>query len=153
MRRSRQIVPTLSQSTQTNHKRNESPKGAGLLLKVKVAGFKPHPSPYGDEQVQQYSFKLLANQDLPTALGEDFFKDWAKVNPREQKLGGPVMREVERTWFEYPQEFYRINRGAVFSADTVTFDSETGLARIHFTSPQKHGGVDGMHSLLTVIDE
>ncbi len=153
MRRSRQVIAPHSKSAQANHQRIESHKGSGLLLEVRVAGFKPHPSPYGDEHVQQFSFKLLANQDLPKALGKDFFFQWAKVNPREQKLGGPVMREVERTWYEYPREFFRINRGLVFSAESVTFDNDSGLAKIQFATPQKHGGVDGMHTLRTIIDE
>lgn len=63
------------------------------------------------------------------------------------------MREIERTWEQRPSEFYRINRGLVFTAESVTFDNDKGIAKVHLEVPKQHGGVDGMHTLRKVIDD
>lgn len=151
----RMSVGSVASASHNNHQKRVEPpaKQRGLTLNVRVAGFKPHPSPYGDDHVQQYSFKLLANQDLPKIFGDDFFRVWTKVNPREQKLDGPVMKEISRTWNDYPLEFYRINRGIVLTAESVTYNNETGTAQIRFSIPKLHGGLDGMHTLKKLLED
>lgn len=148
-----------TQSLRTNPTQTSILKGAtrkdagGLTIRVRAVGFKPHPSPYPDDSAHQYSFKILANDELATAFGDDFFRTWVKINPREQRLDGPVMRDLERTWNDYPREFFRVNRGIVLSAESVTYDADTGYSTIRLSSPDKHGGVDGMHTLRKIVDE
>jgi hypothetical protein len=125
----------------------------GFTLRSKGAGFKPHPNPYGDQHGQQYTFKLLANGELVEAIGPDFMDEWMKVNPREQKLTGPIMKAIEDTWMGNPSEFFRVNRGLVISAESVKYDSETGMVEIVFTDPKKHGIVDGGHTFKKVVKE
>jgi hypothetical protein len=125
-------------------------------IKVRVAGFKPHPNPYGDDNAQQYSFKLLANGDLAAIMDESFLDEWTQVNPREQKLDGPIMRDIGRTWFERPKEFFRVNRGVVLSAEAVKYEKDkegdhTGVVELVLTDHRKHGMVDGAHSARKII--
>jgi hypothetical protein len=117
-----------------------------------VAGFKPHPNPYGDNHGQQYSFKILANAELPIALGEGFLDQWMAVNPRQQKLTGPIMKSIAETWDASPHEFFRVNRGLVITAESVSYDNESGMAVIVLTDPKKHGIVDGAHTFRKVLE-
>jgi hypothetical protein len=145
----------------TDPERHKS-KSNACIIKVKVAGFKPHPNPYGDDHGQQYSFKLLANGELSKALskgfpndkfpGEGFLNEWMKVNPREQNLTGPIMKSIADTWDELPQEFFRVNRGIVITADSVSFDNESGTAVIVLSDPKKHGIVDGAHTFRKIVE-
>lgn len=123
------------------------------VLRIKVAGFKPHPNPYGEQDGQQYSFKILANADLPASMGQNFMDEWMKVNPREQKLTGPIMNAIEDTWRDNPKEFFRVNRGLVVSAESVKFDAESGIAEITFSDIKRHGVLDGGHTLRKVVQE
>src|SRR5258706_5424338 len=103
--------PAIPVSHNHRDRRSEKEKPNTRHIRVGVAGFKPHPNPYGEEHGQQYSFKMLANGSLPEALGSDFLKRWMKVNPREQNLTGPIMKSIAETWDEKPTEFFRVNRG------------------------------------------
>ena len=141
---------------QNNQPRShERLKPKSLTLRLKATGFKPHPNPYKDaeDKAEQFSFKLLANGELPDALGPTFLDQWMKVNPREQKLTGPIMNAIEETWRDNPTEFFRVNRGLVVSADSVKFDSETGTVELICTDPKKHGVLDGGHTLRKVIQD
>jgi AIPR protein len=138
---------------------------AGRVLTLKAGGFKPHPSPGqrvgadgepdGKENYQQFSFKVLADMRLKEELGDDVLSEtgWARVNPRGCKLVGPVMDAVEETWKEFPSEFYRINRGIVLTAESVTWDKATQTVEIVFTDQEKHGVLDGRHSLAKIVEE
>lgn len=130
-------------------------KPKSLALRLLATGFKPHPNPYKDseDRGEQYSFKLLANGALPDALGRTVMDDWMKVNPREQRLTGPIMKAIEETWRDNPVEFYRVNRGLVVSAESVKFDNETGTVELVFTDPKKHGVLDGGHTLRKIVED
>jgi hypothetical protein len=125
-------------------------------------GFKPHPYPSqkdedheGKDRVQQYSFKVLADPSLKEQLTDDVLAEggWSKVNPRGHKSVGPVMDAIEQTWRDYPDEFYRINRGTVWSAESVTWDKASTTVEIVLTDNEKHGVVDGRHSLLKLVED
>jgi hypothetical protein len=129
------------------------------VLKLKAIGFKPHPTPShsgaDDEHYQQYSFKFLADADLIEALGPEMLDEqgWARVNPRGRTKKGPVLDAIETTWMEYGEEFYRINRGIVLSAESITWDKSTSTVEIVLSDKAKHGIVDGAHSLAKVVDD
>ncbi len=132
---------------------HDRPKPKVLTLRVHAAGFKPHPNPYKDseDKSEQYSFKLLANGDLPDAFGPTFMDDWMKVNPREQRLTGPIMNAIEETWRGNAAEFFRVNRGLVVCAESVKYDNETGIVELVFSDSKKHGVVDGGHTLRKIV--
>jgi len=142
-----------SQSLQTRS--HDRPKPKSLTLRLKATGFKPHPNPYKDsnDKSEQYSFKLLANAALPEALGPTLMEDWMRVNPREQRLTGPIMKAIADTWHDNPTEFFRVNRGLVVSADSVKFDAETGTVELVLTDVKKHGVLDGGHTLRKVVKD
>lgn len=133
----------------------ERSKPKAFTLRVQAAGFKPHPNPYRDseDKGEQYSFKLLANGNLPVALGPTFMEDWMKVNPREQRLTGPIMNAIEETWRDSPAEFFRVNRGLVVSAESVRFENETTTVELVFADPKKHGVLDGGHTLRKIVSD
>jgi hypothetical protein len=142
-----------SQSPKTQSRTHDRPKPKVLTLRLHAAGFKPHPNPYknSDDKAEQYSFKLLADGDLPEALGPTFMHDWSKVNPREQRLTGPIMNAIEETWRDNPAEFFRVNRGLVVSAESVKYDNETGAVEVVFSDSKKHGVLDGAHTLRKIV--
>lgn len=146
-------IPSRSHSHNASRSTAQGSRGKLFTLRAKAAGFKPHPNPYGDQHGQQYTFKLLANGELVEAIGLDFMDEWMKVNPREQKLTGPIMKAIEDTWMGNPSEFFRVNRGLVISAESVKFDSENGTVEIVFADPKKHGIVDGGHTFKKIIKE
>lgn len=133
----------------------DRPKPKTLTLRLSATGFKPHPNPYkdSDDKAEQYSFKLLANGELPEALGQTFIDDWTKVNPREQRLSGPIMNAIEETWRESPGEFFRVNRGLVVSAASVKYDNDTGTVELVFSDQKRHGVVDGGHTLRKIVQD
>jgi hypothetical protein len=148
-------APGNSKSASTTPKTLDRPKPKTKSVKVKVAGFKPHPNPYGENFGEQYSFKLLANGELLKALGDGFLDQWMKVNPRQQKLTGPIMKSIADTWDESPHEFFRVNRGLVITAESVSYEKESdtsGMAVIVLTDPKKHGIVDGAHTFRKVVE-
>ena len=148
----------------SNSSTSKRSSGRRKVLRLTAVGFKPHPQPNrraGDDEqddtgsIQQYSFKVLADMALKEQLGDDFISEngWARVNPRGRKLASPVMEAVERTWIEHPTEFYRINRGIVLSAESVKWDKEAKIVEIVFTDRNRHGILDGAHSLAKIVDE
>jgi hypothetical protein len=155
---------TLNSSSQPETSRKAAPPKR-RVLRLNAVGFKPHPHPSqkggvddeheGKEQIQQYSFKVLADMSLKAALGDDVLSEtaWARVNPRGRKPGGPVLDAIEQTWKDYPSEFYRINRGTLLSAESVTWDKNSKLVEIVFTDMEKHGIVDGAHTLAKLVDD
>jgi hypothetical protein len=145
----------LSRSPKPNPRTHDRPKPKALPLRLHAAGFKPHPNPYKDseDKGEQYSFKMLANGALPDALGPTFMDEWMKVNPREQRLTGPIMNAIEETWRDNPAEFFRVNRGLVVSAESVKFDNESGVVELVFTDPKKHGVLDGGHTLRKIVSD
>ncbi len=158
---SRPTEPVAS-SSQTNSSRGAAARRR--VVRLTAVGFKPHPQPTrraGDDEqddtgsIQQYSFKVLADMTLKEQLGDDFISEhgWARVNPRGRKLASPVMDAVERTWIEHPAEFYRINRGIVLSADSVKWEKDSKTVEIVFTDRNRHGILDGAHSLAKIVDE
>src|SRR5262249_37039832 len=144
-----------SQSPKVQSRTHDRPKPKVLTLRLHGAGFKPHPNPYkdSDDKAEQYSFKLLANGDLPEALGPTFMDDWIKVNPREQRLTGRIMNAIEEPWRANPAEFFRVNRGLVVSAESVKYDNETGTVEVVFSDPKKHGVLDGAHTLRKIVED
>ena len=62
------------------------------------------------------------------------------------------MDAIERTWKEFPSEFYRINRGFVLSADSVSWDKNSKMVEIVLADPKKHGVIDGAHTLAKLVE-
>jgi hypothetical protein len=155
VRRRAQNDGAQSRSPRVQSRIHDRPKPKVLTLRLRAAGFKPHPNPYKDpeDKAEQYSFKLLANADLPGDLGPTFMEDWTKVNPREQRLTGPIMNAIEETWRDNPAEFFRVNRGLVVSAESVKYDNETGTVEVVFSDPKKHGVLDGAHTLRKIVKD
>ena len=156
---------SISSTPKSSSKSSKAAPHEPRVLRLQAVGFKPHPLPTqrsgaddeheSKESVQQFSFKVLADLSLKEELGNDILREngWTRVNPRGRKLVGPVMDAIETTWKECPTEFYRINRGIVLTAESVTWDKAAKMAEIVFTDQERHGVLDGAHTLAKLVDD
>jgi hypothetical protein len=121
-------------------------RGNGVTeIALEVVGFHPCPDPYGGDK---QAFRMRAKcSSLDRRL-----LDWLEVNPREQRLTGPIVRQIAETWEEYPTEFNRINRGLLAFADELRYEPESGLLRLRFRHKDRHGIGDGGHTLRLILE-
>lgn len=79
------------------------------------------------------------------------FKDWLATNPREQKMTTNVAKEIKKSLNDNPN-FHELNRGILLSVDSVRFDNKDDIVTIVMNDPEKHGNVDGGHTLSAVLE-
>src|SRR5262245_58678710 len=107
-------------------KRRE-PERPRTRLKFRVVGFKPQPDPYRPTSSRKnprsqefFAFRMRGTASkLPREL-----LSWMDVNPREQKLSGPVINAITETWDSFPNEFHRCNRGILIFARDLEYDKD-----------------------------
>jgi hypothetical protein len=110
-----------------------------------ATGFKPCPDPYAGDN-QHYRMRGRCSALDPKLL------DWMEVNPREQRLTGPIIRQIAETWEEYPTEFQRINRGILLFGQDLDYDGTTGQLRLRLRHKDRHGVGDGGHTLRLIVE-
>ncbi|WP_338627398.1 AIPR family protein [Clostridium baratii] len=78
------------------------------------------------------------------------FDNWMATNPREQKMTTNVANKIIQSLEDNPC-FHELNRGILLSAESVKYDNEKGIVTITMDDPEKHGNIDGGHTLRAVF--
>ena len=88
---------------------------------------------------------------LETATIPQDLKEWTKTNPRDQKMTTDVAKAII-TSLQENDEFHELNRGVVFSVESVSFDTRTETLTVEMTNSDIHGNIDGGHTLHAIFD-
>jgi hypothetical protein len=78
--------------------------------------------------------------------------DWMAVNPRERKMTTDVAKKISES-LERNDNFHELNRGILLSAESVVYDNQKNEMTVEFTDPEKHGNIDGGHTLRAILDK
>ena len=88
----------------------------------------------------------LESQTIPQEL-----KEWTKTNPRDQKMTTDVAKTIV-TSLQENDDFHELNRGIVFSVESISFDTRTEMLTVELTNSDIHGNIDGGHTLHAIFD-
>lgn len=88
---------------------------------------------------------------LETATIPQDLKEWTKTNPRDQKMTTDVAKAII-TSLQENDDFHELNRGVVFSVESVSFDTRTETLTVEMTNSDIHGNIDGGHTLHAIFD-
>ena len=88
---------------------------------------------------------------LETATIPQALKEWTKTNPRDQKMTTDVAKAII-TSLQENDDFHELNRGVVFSVESVSFDTRTETLTVEMTNSDIHGNIDGGHTLHAIFD-
>lgn len=78
-------------------------------------------------------------------------ENWMETNPREQKMTTNVAKAINESLLENIN-FHELNRGILISAESVEYDEQKKIATIILTDSNKHGNIDGGHTLRAIIE-
>lgn len=78
-------------------------------------------------------------------------RGWSDTNPRDQKMTTDVAKAIIDS-LEENDDFHELNRGLLFSVESVHYDNRTELLTIELTNNDIHGNIDGGHTLRAVFD-
>ncbi|WP_034861009.1 AIPR family protein [Ruminiclostridium cellobioparum] len=79
------------------------------------------------------------------------FDNWMSTNPREQKMTTNVAIKIKESLMEN-SNFHELNRGILMSVDEkVEWDNKTNDLLISMSDPEKHGNIDGGHTLRAIL--
>lgn len=78
--------------------------------------------------------------------------DWMNVNPRERKMTTNVAKKIKDS-LDVNNNFHELNRGILFSAEKVSYDNQTNTLYMSFSDYEKHGDIDGGHTLRAILDK
>ncbi len=107
--------------------------------KFKVESFRKNQSPY-DKKSKLASYTVVCDvRNLPLDIPADI------TNPRDQKLTHSVGKAITKGFLTDPN-FWVMNRGILFSVDTVEFNNSSNVMTLNLTDLEKHGNVDGGHT-------
>lgn len=79
------------------------------------------------------------------------FDNWMTTNPREQKMTTNVANKIIQS-LEESSCFHELNRGILLSAECVEYDAENEIMTITMDDPEKHGNIDGGHTLRAILE-
>ena len=79
----------------------------------------------------------------------DELLNWMSTNPREQKMSTNVARKISDGLIN--KNFHELNRGILMSVDSIVYDNKTNKVDIELTDPDRHGNIDGGHTLRAII--
>ena len=88
---------------------------------------------------------------LDTATMPQELQDWSNTNPRDQKMTTDVAKAIVDSLGER-DDFHELNRGLLFSVESVHYDNRTELLTIELTNDDIHGNIDGGHTLRAIFD-
>lgn len=113
-------------------------------FQIKAKAFKKMESPV--DSITRTKYVCYAQcASLPQGM-----EDWMSVNPRERKMTTDVARKIKDS-LAVNDNFHELNRGILLSAENITFDNKTDTAEIAFTDFEKHGNIDGGHTLCSIL--
>ena len=115
-----------------------------VRLSFKAFSFRHLASP-NDLGVRRY-YAIVALAELPRVLTR-----WVEVNPREASPRGRVPKSIQGTLQQDPGLFELFNRGITILAEDVRWDNRGNEVTIELRDPERHGVVDGNHTLRTAL--
>lgn len=88
---------------------------------------------------------------LDTGTIPQDLRDWSKTNPRDQKMTTDVARTIYSSLLEN-SDFHELNRGLLFSVESVKYDTRDESLTIEMLNNDIHGNIDGGHTLRAILD-
>lgn len=76
---------------------------------------------------------------------------WTNTNPRDQKMTTDVAKTIISS-LEENDDFHELNRGILFSVESVQFDTRDEMLTVEMTNNDIHGNIDGGHTLRAIFD-
>lgn len=101
------------------------------------------PNRKADGHVKYVCYLEVAS--LPQELA-----NWAKTNPRDQKMTTDVAKAIIAS-LEENDDFHELNRGLVFSVESVNYDNRTETLTVDMSNDDIHGNIDGGHTLNAIL--
>jgi len=118
-----------------------------VLFEMKAKAFKKMEDPI-DKSNKRVKYVCYVQCDtIPQNIYE-----WMNVNPRERKMTTNVAKKIKES-LDVNNNFHELNRGILFSADKVTYDNQTNNLSMVFSDFEKHGDIDGGHTLRAILDK
>lgn len=93
--------------------------------------------------------KYICYLDAATIPQE--LRNWSNTNPRDQKMTTDVAKTIIESLDEN-DDFHELNRGLLFSVESVHYDNRTELLTVELTNNDIHGNIDGGHTLRAILD-
>lgn len=122
-----------------------------ITIRFKATSFKPMPNPNGEHGEGRFQFYVVVDDELRGPMEQIEDAKLTRVNPREPDLIGPIMRDVEDTWFTSPEEFHRVCRGWLIVAEAIKYNADDGVVELTFTDDRRQGLLDGGHVFAKVL--
>jgi hypothetical protein len=121
-----------------------------MKINLKVRSFKrlDNPKAIDDFERKNLRFKnvfYVNVLDIKKELG-----DQMRTNPRSQKFTQSVAKKISETLISQ-DNFHELNRGVVFSVNSINYDNQTKIASLEFIDEDVHGNIDGGHTLKIII--
>ena len=88
---------------------------------------------------------------LDTATIPQELQNWSKTNPRDQKMTTDAARAIGTSLLEN-DDFHELNRGLLFSVESVKYDNRDETLTIEMLNDDIHGNIDGGHTLRAISD-
>lgn len=105
-----------------------------------------------DDPVDRYSKHIKYVCYIQCNSIPEQINDWMSVNPRERKMTTNVAKKIKES-LDNNENFHELNRGILLSADKVTYDNQTNDLLVTFSDYEKHGNIDGGHTLRAILDK
>lgn len=102
----------------------------------------PSRNPMGHTKYVCY----LDAQTIPQEL-----RDWMQTNPRDQKMTTEVAKTIASSLVEN-EDFHELNRGLLFSVESVSYDNRTEKLTVELSNGEIHGNIDGGHTLHAIFN-
>ena len=83
---------------------------------------------------------------IDTATIPQELSAWTKTNPRDQKMTTDVAKTIIASLAEN-DDFHELNRGLLFSAESVRYDNRDETLTVEMNNDDIHGNIDGGHTL------
>lgn len=77
--------------------------------------------------------------------------EWMGTNPRDQKMTTQVAKNIRHSLL-HKDNFHELNRGLLFSAESVLYDNKNERVIIEMSNPDIHGNIDGGHTMRAIFD-
>ena len=118
------------------------------VFTIPVDSFRKIPNPYkeGVSSTSEMCTALCDVKDIPQEL-----LNWMETNPRKQNIHSGVAKKIKASLLE-EKDFHLLNRGLLFSARDVTHNPYDNTMKMVFEDPERHGNVDGGHTLRVILE-
>lgn len=88
---------------------------------------------------------------LETSTIPQELRNWTNTNPRGQNMTTDVAKSIIKS-LEENDDFHELNRGLLFSVESVHYDNRTEQLTVELTNNDIHGNIDGGHTMRAILD-